>query len=167
MLNQRQSFRATVGLCLAVIGGCAPRGPYSPIARQDGQLPHQMRQGVTMLDEDVRNALLFINRTAKRTPTGQVQVRVQMQNLYRDETLWSDVRYAFYDADQVIVDQTEWQKVAFPPHEVVMIQGNSLRNDVDTYNVQFRNLYSRSGKVLSPPDQILEHGLWRDSVLPE
>ena len=147
---------------------CGPRrGPYSPIERDDGQKPHQLRYGVTMLDKDVRDALLFVNRTAKRLPNGQVRARVQMQNLHRGETLWSKVRFAFYDADNIIVDQTEWQSVAFPPHEVVALSGISLRSDVMRYNVQFKDLRSKSGQVMSPKGKILEHGLWRGSILPE
>jgi hypothetical protein len=152
----------------AAVPGCrTPRGPYSPITREDEKTPHQMSHGVTMLDKNVRDALLFINRTAKRLPSGQVQVRVQMQNLYRNETLWSDVRVVFYDEDEMGVDQTEWQKVSFPAREIVLIQGTSLRNDIKTYNVQFKNLRSRSGRRLSPPETVAEHGLWKDSVLPE
>ncbi|MFQ5590322.1 MAG: hypothetical protein ACE5HE_04070 [Phycisphaerae bacterium] len=156
-----------VGLLLETAVACRPRGPYSPVARRDERKPHQLRHNVTVLDKDVRDALLFVNHTAKRTPNGQVQVRVQMQNLYRDETLWSEVRFAFYDADKMGVDRTEWQRVAFPPHEVVMIEGNSLRADVETYNVQFRNLKSSLGRSLYPPGLILEHGWWGYSIIPE
>ncbi len=166
MFSRRITLELLVGFLVVMPHGCA-RGPYTPLARKDGQEPHQLRHGITMLDKDVRDSLLFINRTAKRTPNGQVQVRIQMRNLYRDETLWSDIRFSFYDADKMAVDQTEWQRVAFPPHEVVMIKDTSLRNDVNTYNIQFRDLESRSGRRLTPPGRILEHGLWRDSIIPE
>ena len=167
MSGHRLVYAMITGLAAVAVGCAEPRGPYSPMARADEQAPHQMREGVTMLDGEVRNSLLFINRTARRTPTGQAQVRVQMQNMYRDETLWADVRFVFYDEDKITIDETEWQTAAFPPHEVVAIKGTSLRNDVTTYNAQFKDLKSKSGRRLSPPEQILEHGLWRDSVLPE
>jgi len=148
--------------------GCrTPRGPYKPIARKDGQLPHQLRYGVSMLDENARNALLLVNRTAKKAPGGQIQVRMQMQNIFRDETLWSDVRFVFYDSDQMAIDQSEWQTLAFPPHEVVLVQGNSLRGEAKTWNAQFKDLRSKSGEQLSTPEKVWEDGLWRDSVLPE
>lgn len=167
MVNRFISFVAAFS-AIAVAGGCAtPRGPYSPIARVDEQQPHQLRNGVTMLDQDVRNALLLVNHSAARLPSGQVQVRVQMQNLYRDETLWSDVRIAFYDADGMATDESAWQTTAFPPHQVVLVQGRSLRSDVQTFNVQFKDLRSKSGRPLGPPGQVFEHNLWRDGELPE
>jgi hypothetical protein len=163
-----QRLAHLLGLLAAALVGCAtPRGPYSPITPEDRDAPHQMSHGVTMLDKNVRDSLLFVNRVAKRLPSGQVQVRIQMQNLYRDETLWSDVRVVFYDEDNMTVDQTEWQKIPFPPREIVLIQGTSLRNDVQTYNVQFKNLRSRTGRRLCPPDTVAEHGRWKDSVLPK
>ncbi len=164
----RLSITSVLVVCLLATVQCGPlRGPYGPIARDDGQDPHQLRHGVTVLDKDVRDALLFVNRTAKRLPNGQVRARVQMQNLHRGETLWSKIRFAFYDADNVIIDQTEWQSVAFPSQEVVALSGISLRGDVMRYNVQFKDLRSKSGDIMTPAGKILEHGLWRESILPE
>lgn len=169
MFAKSGGFFIGVTMLLLIAGGCStPRGPYSPIEREDGKDPHQFSHGVTMLDKNVRSSLLFINRTAKKLPNGQIVARVQMQSIHPG-TLWSDVRFVFYDADKMAIDKTEWQETAFPSREVVMIKGISLRNDTETYNIQFKNLMSKSGqpKLIMPPERIAEHGLWRDSVLPE
>ena len=169
MVSKSIEFFIGLTMMLLIGGGCAtPRGPYSPMQREDEKAPHQFSHGVTMLDKNVRSSLLVINRTAKKLPNGQVIATVQMQSIHPG-TLWSDVRFVFYDADNMTIDKTEWQETAFPSREVVMIKGISLRNDVETYNIQFKNLKSESGQpqVITPPGNIVEHGRWRDSVLPE
>ena len=169
MFAKSAGFSIGVTMLLLIAGGCGtPRGPYSPMQREDGKEPHQFSHGVTMLDKNVRSSLLFINRTAKRLPNGQIVARVQMQSIHPG-TIWSDVRFVFYDADKMAIDKSEWQATAFPSREVVLIQGISLRQDTETYNIQFKNLRSKSGqpKLITPAGSVAEHGLWRDSVLPE
>ena len=112
-----------------------------------------------MLDGNVRNSLLLINQKAARSPMGQVQVRLTMQNaLAASEDLWAEVRFVYYDSDKMPVDTGQWQSVYFPPKELVLIEGNSLRSDVSTFNVQLRNLKSRTGKRLVYPDGVYEYG---------
>ena len=52
-----------------------------------------------MMDENVRNAFLLINHKAWRTPGGQSQARVVMQNATKKDDLWADVQFTFHDAN--------------------------------------------------------------------
>jgi len=184
MMLRRWKYLFTTFWLLSVVG-CHDRGPYSPIVREDEQPAHQLRHDVTMISRDARNALMYQNSTAKRLPSGQVLVKAQMENLYHNLPLWSDVRVVFYREEESVdeelcevkvkmqADSTEWQTVAFPPREVVQVQGLSMRNDVTSYNVQFRNVKSKGGGCFFPPhrcwdfDRIMEKGWWREGLVPE
>jgi len=80
--------------------------------------------------------------------------------------IWFKLEPADTNGDGAI-DRSEWQPIVFPPHNVVLISGNSLVDGVAHYNVQFRDLRSKSGEPLSPPGIVAEIGLWADSVVPE
>jgi hypothetical protein len=149
--------------------GCAAteRGPYSPVAREDGRQPHQLGHGVTMLDMNVRNSFLLINHSAKRSPGGQIQSRVTMQNIFKDNEVWADVRFIYFNADGEPVEQSEWRTYNFPPMELVLVENNSIRGDVQQFNAQFKNLRTRDGRELTYPDSIYEHGSWKDGVMPQ
>ena len=151
-----------------LLAGCvsAERGPYSAITREDGQ-PHQLTHGVTMLDMNVRNSFLLVSHSAARAPGGQIQARVTMQNIFKDTDLWADVRFVFYNPNGEPVDVGAWQTVYFPPMDLVMVEGNSMRGDAQQFNAQFRNLRSRDGRELCYPDKIYEHGYWKDGVMPQ
>ncbi len=152
------------------MSGCAVerRGPYDPLAAEDTQQPHQLHSGVTMLDADVRNALLLVNHSAGKSPAGQIQARLTMQNaLTAGEDLWADVRFVFYNEWNQPVETSQWQTIQFPPQELVLVENNSIRNDVEKFNVQFKDLKSRSGKKLTYPGKIYEHGYWKDTVSPK
>jgi len=156
------------GIIAAVSAGCpTERGPYSPIARADGMKPHQMNNGVTMMDMDVRNSFLLVNHSAKRAPGGQIQARVVMQNIFKNDEIFADVRFVYYDADNMPVEYSEWRTYNFPPADLLMIENNSMRGDVEAFNAQFKNVRTRNGKTLTYPDQIEEHGDWIDGVMPQ
>lgn len=158
-----------LGLSLILIS-CSvpqPRGPYSPVSRMDGNRPHQLSYGVTMMDINVRNSFLLINHSVKKMPAGQIVAKITMQNVFPDEELWADVKFSFFNADGDLIDSTEWQTQHFPPRELVLIRGNSLQNNVVQFNAQFKNLTSKSGMELTLPGTVYEHGEWKDSILPQ
>ncbi len=154
-----------------VTSGCVPRGPSSPLVRADEQKPHQMRYAVTMVDSDVRHGLLFVNHADGALPRGQAEARVQMQNRFPSKMLWADVRFVFYDADGIAVDESAWQPVVFPPHQVVLLRELSLRDDVKTFSTQLRGLRSADGMPVSNPvtglGSVAEKGITVQSALPE
>ena len=167
MRTLRGVMAAVPLLFLVVFPGCGtPRGPYSPMVREDGLRPHQLGEGVTMLDENVRDTFLLIGHSARRAPQGQMQVRVTMQNVFPDDDVWADVRFVFFNAGDEPVEASEWRTVLFPPRNLTLVEGNSIRSDVEKFNAQFRNLKSRSGKRLTHPGKVYRHGLWRESALP-
>jgi len=152
--------------CLMSAGCGTERGPYSPIARADGIKPHQTNYGVTMMDIKVRNSFLLVNHSAKVAPAGQIQARILMQNIFKQDEVWADVRFAYYDADGMPVEYGEWRTYYFAPMDLVMIENNSIRGDVKSFNAQFRNIRTRDGRKLTYPGEIEEHGNWRDGVMP-
>ncbi len=163
-MNKRLTALIMIGT-LVLISGCQRSwDPSDPGMRGDGSTPHQLGHGVTMFDKNVRNTLVFINKSARRTERGHSQVRVQMQNV-RDLTLWADYRVVFYDADNMQIDATEWAPASFKPREVVLLQGVSLQNDATCYNVQFRNLRSKSGRPLSSKWEVKVHSFELDFIL--
>ncbi len=80
-----------VSMLLACTGCAQERGPYGPLTEVDGGRPHQTEHGVTMLDKTVRDAIFLVSHRATRTPAGQIQARVTMRNVFREE-LWADSR---------------------------------------------------------------------------
>jgi hypothetical protein len=90
-----------------------------------------------------------------------------MQNADQDEDIWADVRFVFYNDRDEPVDISMWNTVHFALSDVVLVEGNSIRGDVVKFNAQFRNLKSRSGRLLTRVGLVYEHGRWRDSILPK
>jgi predicted small lipoprotein YifL len=152
--------------CLAATGCAQERGPYSPITPDDATAPHQTTHGVTMLDEDVRNALLLRGNTATRTPMGQIQARVTLQNAYRED-VWADARFVFFNPQDEPVEVGQWRTYHFGPQDLVLVEGNSIRAGLVKYNVQFRDLKTASGVKITYPGRVYEEGRWKQSVLPK
>jgi hypothetical protein len=152
---------------VALLPGCQTRGPYDPIASADGHPPHQLTHGVSMLDKKVRDAFLLINQAANRLPQGQIEATVTLQNRFKTDELFAETQFVFYDAHQMPVETGEWKTVHFPPQQLVLIKGNSLRADVCTYNIQFRNLTSPRGRPLPSTGTIYEAGCWVEGTLPQ
>ncbi|MBM4018135.1 MAG: hypothetical protein FJ288_07360 [Planctomycetes bacterium] len=159
-------FRLAVVVVVILASGCArERGPYSPIEPADGVRPHQTTHGVTMMDEDVRNALLLRGHSATRTPAGQIQARVTVQNAFRED-LWADVRFVFFNGQDEPTEVGQWRTVHLSPQDLVLVEGNSIGPSLEKYNVQFRNLATASGRPLTYPGRVYEHGRWKQGVLP-
>lgn len=152
-------------LSLAAMAAGCPRGPYTPIEQAGGGPAHQTRHGVTMMDQNVRNALLLRSNNATLTPGGQIQARITFQNAY-DEDLFVDVRFVFFNEADEPVDVGQWRTVHLAPQDLVMVEGNSIRSGLAKYNLQVRNLCTRSGKKLTSPGIVYENGLWVRAALP-
>jgi hypothetical protein len=157
---------AVVGVWLLAAGCATERGPYSPITPADGVAPHQTTHGVTMMDENVRNALLLRRTVATRAPMGQIQARITLQNAYRED-IWADARFVFFNSQDEPVEVGQWRTVHFAPQDLVLVEGNSIRPGLEKYNVQFRNLATASGDKLCYPGRVYENGWWKQSVLPK
>ncbi len=143
-----------------------PRGPYNAVTRHDDMTPHQLTHGVTMLDLNVRNSFLLVNHTASRTPAGQIVAKVTLQNVFKKDDLWADVQFNFYDKDNQPIEKTAWRTVYFPPQELILVEGNSIRTNVEKFNILIKNLQTRNGKKLTYPGQVYEYGQWKEGVLP-
>lgn len=139
------------GMLLLAVGllACAsrPPGPFVPAGRTDGHTPYQQSQRVLIMDQNVRDVLLFINSEQKRLPGGQVFVQANFQNILPDENIWVDAKVEFQDAHHMVVDETEWMAVYFPPLEVTMIQGNSISPNAVKHVLLLKNIRNASGRL--------------------
>lgn len=160
-------MRTSAALCFvgALLAGCTPRGPYTPMEEAEGATVHQTSHGVTEMDENVRNALLMRSNNATLTPGGQIQARITLQNAYNSE-IFIDVRFVFFNANDEPVDVGQWRTVHFGPQDLQMIEGNSIRLGLTKYNLQIRNLATPSGRKLTTPGRVYENGLWKRGALP-
>ena len=102
---------AVIGVWLLAAGCATERGPYSPITPADGVAPHQTTHGVTMMDENVRNALLLRRTVATRAPMGQIQARITLQNAYRED-IWADARMLRLGRRMAVCDVRLWTETA-------------------------------------------------------
>ena len=112
---------AVIGVWLLAAGCATERGPYSPITQADETAPHQTTHGVTMMDENVRNALLLRRTVATRTPMGQIQARITLQNAYRED-IWADARFVFFNSQDEPVEIGQWRTVHFAPQDLVLVE---------------------------------------------
>ena len=106
---------------------------------------HQQANPITVLSG--RNSLVLMNQTATRAPGGQIQIKTTLENSLAHGTLWADVQYVFFDAKGQPIEKSEWVSLQFPPREIVLMSGNSLRADAKSFNVQFKNMRSGSGEM--------------------
>lgn len=153
-------------LAIVSLWGCQHGAPYDPLTRAGGGQPHQVTHGVSMLDKNVRDAFLLQKCVAQRLPLGQLQVQITLQNRFDRDDLWAETQFVFCDDNQMPVEKSEWQTVHFPPLEVVLIKGTSLRTDARFFNVQFRRLKSQTGRRLHSAGCVFEDGVWIQSILP-
>ncbi|MEI6390304.1 MAG: hypothetical protein WCT12_04285 [Verrucomicrobiota bacterium] len=153
-------------LAIVSLWGCQHGAPYDPLTRPDGRQPHQVTHGVSMLDKNVRDAFLLDKCVAQRLPLGQIQVQITLQNRFDRDDLWVETQFVFFDDNQLPVEKSEWQTVHFPPLDVVLIKGSSLRTDARSFNVQFRHLKSKTGRRLPSTGCVFEGGVWIKSILP-
>jgi hypothetical protein len=163
----KKTVLALAALAAIINWGCQHGPPYDPIQPSSGRPPHQTTHGVSMLDKNVREAFLLVSQPeAKRLPLGQLQVVVTLQNRFPSDDLWAEAQFLFFDEGKAPVETSEWQNVHFGPLEVVPVNSTSLQAQVRSFNVQFRNLKSSTGRRLRSVGVVFEGGVWIPSILP-
>jgi len=118
------NFSIIVGILLIIPTSC--KGPFVPIEQAPKSKPLQHTNRIVIIDQNVRNALLYVNSVQRRLPKGQIFVQVNFQNRFPRGDIWAEVKIEFLDENNMVVDETEWMNTYFPAWEVTMVQGNSI-----------------------------------------
>lgn len=139
-----------MGILTLILSACAGAGPYVPLEKSPKEVPLQHSQRIVILDRNVRNALLFINSVQNRLPGGQILIQANFQNRFPNDDLWAEVKFEFYDENNMVVDKTEWVNTHFPRAEVTMVQGNSISSKPAKHVMLMRNLRTRTGGIIGP-----------------
>jgi hypothetical protein len=135
----RGACLCVVWLSLAVwLTSCSSPGPYAPKSELGGSSA-QLSQRVLFLDETLRDAVLLVNSVQKRLPRGEILVQANFRSRLQKNDIWVDVKFEFYDADSMLVDETEWMKVHFPAMEVTMVQGSSIASNAAKHVILLNN----------------------------
>lgn len=113
-------------LCFLVwISACSSTGPYAPKTMM-GSSPMQQTQRILFLDGHLRDGLLFVNSVQKKLPNGEILVQANFKSSYPHNDIWVEVKFEFFDANSILIDETEWMKTYFPAMEVTTVQGSSI-----------------------------------------
>ncbi len=146
--------------CFMVLGlagsltGCHQGGAALPLGTT--KPPRQHTNRIIVLDRNVRNTLIYINSVNKRLPGGQLLIQVNFQNRLQRDDVWADVKFEFMDANNMMVDTTQWIPTLFPASQVTMIQGSSLGGGAFKHVVLLKNLQTRNGRIIGPATDIFE-----------
>ena len=149
---------------LGVLPSC--KGPFVPVAKRSNAPPLQHTQRILVLDNQVRDALLYINSVQKRLSGGQILVQANFQNRFPKDDIWAEAKIEFLDGNNMLVDQTEWVNTYFPAWEVTMLQGNSISANAVRHVILLKNLRTRSGRIPATFGFIFEVP-WFPTVLPK
>lgn len=120
------------------IVSCSSPGPYAPKSEVGGG-SMQQSQRVLFLDETLRDGLLLVNSAQKRLPRGEILVQANFKSRYQKNDIWVDVKFEFYDAQSMLIDETEWMKVHFPAMETTMVQGSSIASQAAKHVILLKN----------------------------
>jgi hypothetical protein len=127
-------------LCFLVwIAACSSTtGPYAPKTRM-GDSPMQQSQRILFLDENLRDGLLLVNSVQKRLPHGEILVQANFKSRFPNNDIWVEVKFEFFDANSIIIDETEWMKTHFPAMEVTTVQGSSISPNAVKHVILLKN----------------------------
>ncbi len=132
----------TAALALA-LGACAkpPRdtGLYEIGKEPTGAQPPQHSVRLLAQDEDAAKAVFVVNAEAGTLPSGQVQVRLNLESRVVYD-YWLEWKVVFYDGSKFIVDQTDWTPLHLAPSVVHTLQANSIRPDPVDYTLLVRSM---------------------------
>jgi len=157
------NFSIIVGILLIISTSC--KGPFVPIEQAPKSTPLQHTNRIVIIDQNVRNALLYVNSVQRRLPKGQIFVQVNFQNRFPRGDIWAEVKIEFLDENNMVVDETEWMNTYFPAWEVTMVQGNSISSRALKHVMLLKNLRTRTGNLPGTFGTIFELP-WFPSVLP-
>lgn len=129
-MKKRSVIRRTARILLWMwfpvwITACSSSGPYAPKTRM-GNSPMQQSQRILFIDENLRDGLLLVNSVQKKLPHGEILVQANFKSRYPNNDIWVEVKFEFFDANSILIDETEWMKTHFPAMEVTTVQGSSI-----------------------------------------
>ena len=126
-------------LCSLVwIAACSSPGPYAP-KTSVGNIPAQQSQRILFLDKNLRDGLLFVNSVQKKLDHGEILVQSNFQSRFPNNDIWVEVKFEFFDANSILIDETEWMKTHFPAMEVTTVQGSSITPNAVKHVILLRN----------------------------
>ena len=92
---------------------------------------------VVFLDDQVGKIISFLNHRQQRLPSNHVEITLQCLN-HSKTAAWVDWKIVFLDQQGFSLEETEWQREYFAPGEIRVLQANSLKTNVDDYQVLVR-----------------------------
>lgn len=143
----------TAGLILAGAGalllvGCQAKhaGPHRLTRTPADSAPLQLSERLIAMDASAAEALAYVDHEQSRLPSGQIRVRMNLQNRHASEGVWMDWKVVFYDGRSFQVEETEWHRTFFPATEVRTLTASSIRPDSATFTVMLRRPATASGR---------------------
>ncbi len=110
-----------------------------PIKQQDTLIPPpQFTEPLVAMDSWAGESVVYLDKRQHRFPSGQVEVAFTLRNPHQSPGVWLEWKVVFYDADNYLLEETEWYATYFPINEIVTLKQNSIGTRVVDYTVLVR-----------------------------
>jgi len=131
----------SVILGLALVGpgpGCR-RGPFPLDRKPEGEVPLQHRERLLALDRHAERAVQVAALEHGRLPSGQIQVRIDLQSRLRKGDYWLEWKVVFYDAQGFQLEETEWHPLHLTASVLHTVKASSIDPKAEDYTLFLRS----------------------------
>jgi hypothetical protein len=98
-------------------------------------MPEQYIAPIMALDERVTWSVYYVRHDQQRFQSGQVRVVFNLFNAQPDADVWMGWKVLYYDRDNYLIEETEWESVLLQSRVIKTLRSNSMRPDVMNFTM--------------------------------
>jgi len=153
-------------LAVALIGFTQPQvgmsvtrldAPHTVGRLLGSPLPEQYTLAILALDEKISSSVYYVRHDHKRFPAGQVRVRFNLYNAQPVENVWMEWKVLYYNQDNYMIEETEWETTMLHAKVIATIRSNSIRPDVINYTLMIRSSPRTDPNLTKPLGYVQEY----------
>jgi hypothetical protein len=127
-------------LALALVGGSScDRGLYPLDRRPEGEVHLQHRERLLAQDKKAERAVRVSAQEHGRLPSGQIQVRIDLESRLKKDDYWLEWKVVFYDVQGFQLEETEWYSLYLTPAVLHTVQASSISPKAEDYTLFLRS----------------------------
>lgn len=125
-------------LILVLVGIAATLGCTTEQAKMSPEENPYLSQGRIQFESSTTKDIIHVVRVDINRPAGGLlKVIVTLRNRTKDN-LWADIRTTFLDADNHVLESTNWEPILLSARTVTEYTCNSLSNQATDYQIIIR-----------------------------
>lgn len=113
--------------------------PYNLNSVPASPLPEQYIKAIMALDERIIESIYYVRHDQQRFQSGHVRIVFNLFNAQPDADVWMDWKVLYYDQDNYLIEETEWETTMFRSQVIKTIRSNSMRPDVMNFTLVIKS----------------------------